>query len=114
MHANPSLAQYQTIADITAQMLTAAQAEDWETLTRLEQQCAECVRKLQMQSLLNPAAPLAGAEREAKLHCLQNILAHDRQIRELVNPWMRKLSSMISSNIAERKLARHYGNSPPM
>jgi flagellar protein FliT len=37
------------------------------------------------------------------------MLASDRQIRDLTQPWMARLSSMMNNNATERRLARAYG-----
>ena len=55
------------------------------------------------------AQPLAGQERVRKVDAIRRMLDADRQIRDLTQPWMTKLSAMISSKGAERRVARAYG-----
>ena len=96
----------ETVSHITGQMLQAAQLRDWENLVALESHCAS-----QIQCLKDGAsvAPLTGAVRARKVAILHQILAHDRQIRDLVSPWMAELSALINSSGATRKLSAAYG-----
>ena len=44
-----------------------------------------------------------------KVAAIHAILANDRQIRDLTQPWMAKLSAMINNTHTERRIARAYG-----
>ncbi|PQO94917.1 flagellar protein FliT [Massilia phosphatilytica] len=90
---------------ITDQMLAAATAADWDRLLQLEHQCAACVRQLKD----NGDTPLAGQERLRKVNAIRKMLDSDRKIRDLTQPWMAKLQSMISNKTVERRVARAYG-----
>lgn len=96
---------YETMAVITDQMLRAANDNDWDRLTQLEQQCALHVRQLKE----NEPQPLAGAARVKKVDAIRRMLAADRQIRDLTTPWMARLSALISNTSTERRVARAYG-----
>jgi len=96
---------YEAMVGITDQMLAAATAADWDRLVQLEHQCAACVRQLKD----NGDGPLAGQERLRKVNAIRRMLASDRQIRDLTQPWMAKLQSMISNKTVERRVARAYG-----
>lgn len=52
---------------------------------------------------------LTGAERERKVEIIKKILADDREIRNITEPWMNKLSMLINSTGTERKLNQAYG-----
>ncbi len=99
---------YESVAEISDQMLTAARNADWERLTELEQRCSshiECLREGE--------APirLTGEIRDRKVKIIQKILADDREIRSITEPWMANLSKLINSNQTERKLVQAYGPS---
>jgi flagellar protein FliT len=96
---------YETMAVITAQMLRAANDNDWDRLALLEQQCALHVRQLKE----SEPQPLAGAQRVKKIDAIRRMLDADRQIRDLTTPWMAKLSAMIGNTSTERRVARAYG-----
>jgi flagellar protein FliT len=97
---------YEAMVGITDQMLTAATANDWDRLAQLELQCAACVRQLKASG---DGQPLAGQERVRKVDAIRKMLASDRKIRDLTQPWMARLSSMMNNNATERRLARAYG-----
>lgn len=97
---------YETIAELTNQMLLAAKLQDWDLLLELESSCAEQVEKLK--SLKNES-PLSGDNHDHKVASIKRILADDRQIRDLVSPRMAKLSSLINSSQTGKKMTRAYG-----
>jgi flagellar protein FliT len=97
---------YEAMVGITDQMLTAATDNDWDRLAQLELQCAACVRQLKTSG---DGQPLAGQERVRKVNAIRKMLASDRKIRDLTQPWMARLSSMMNNNATERRLARAYG-----
>ncbi len=97
---------YENVATITDQMLAAARVGDWEQLAVLESRCAD-----QVNILKSGEAPvlLTGAERERKVAIIKKILADDKEIRNITEPWMNKLSMLINSTGTERKLSHAYG-----
>lgn len=106
MNSHEVIALYETVAVITDQMLTAARSGDWDQLAVLESRCASHVAILQKSE---PPAPLTGAIRVRKVQIIKQILAHDRQIRDIAEPWMAQLTQLINSTGAERKLSHAYG-----
>ena len=94
-----AISLYETVASLSARMLAAARAEDWDQLRSLEAQCAA-----QLRLLPQPAPALDGAARAHKIRLLRQILAHDRAIRDLTVPWMRQLSALIMNTGNARKL----------
>ena len=106
MNSQDIIALYETVAVITHQMLEAARNGDWEQLAALESRCTSHVATIK--SGESPA-PLTGAVRERKVKIIQKILADDREIRTITEPWMRQVSALMNSNNAERKLSKAYG-----
>jgi flagellar protein FliT len=100
------LSVYEDMAELTGRMVTAAGNGDWDQLAELEGRCAAHVQMLKANE---PVPPLTGPCRLKKVRIIQQILDDDRKIRDLTMPWMAKLSSMISSTGAERRLAHSYG-----
>jgi flagellar protein FliT len=98
---------YETVADITDQMLTAARKGDWDLLASLESRCTNQVKILKLED--NPVTPVAGALRERKIRIIQKILADDREIRNITESWMAQLSILMNSSSTERKLSKAYG-----
>ncbi len=101
---------YEAVSELTGQMLAAAQSRDWENLAQLESHCASHVQTLKQGE---PLAAVSGASRARKVQIIQQILAHDREIRKLTEPWMAQLSALISSTSTERKLLNAYGANRP-
>ena len=106
MDSQEIISLYETVADIVDQMLAAARAGDWDHLSELETHCARHV-----QTLRNDESPIAlsGPIRERKVEIIHKILADDREIRNLTEPWMAQLSALMNSASAERKLSNAYG-----
>ena len=86
MTSTQVLATYEKIAGLTSQMAVAAQASDWDTLDRMENQCAAA-----SVALMGGAAPLQGDARQRKIELLKQILANDRAIRDVTEPWQNRL-----------------------
>lgn len=106
MEYQNTIAVYEAVAKLTSQMLLAARQQDWDKLTNLEHSCAQHVEMLKV---IQEVTPLPKEARERKVASIKSILADDREIRNLVSPWMVRLNSMISSNHMEQRLTRTYG-----
>ncbi len=95
MAARTALDYYKNISATTSQMLAAAQDQDWDLLTTLEKDCASYRDALiQLESRHPVGEPFA----KIKTAYIKKILEDDRQIRELVSPWMKKLEGMLNLN----------------
>ena len=91
MTSEDILTVYESVADLTGQMLAAAGSNDWDRLVELEQQCSSKVSVLRASELI------------------KKVLADDRRIRDLTTPWMAHLSKLIKSNGTQRRVANAYG-----
>ena len=103
------LALYENVADLMQQMVAAARSGDWDQLTALESRCSDQVAIIKQKDALR--APLSAHARERKTRIIEKILADDRQIRDITEPWMVQLSALMNNAGTERKLARAYGSS---
>jgi flagellar protein FliT len=101
------LSVYAAMADLTEQMVQAAQRSDWDALVLLEQRCAAHVQTLRAQE---PQQPMSGADRERKIELIRQMLNADRQIRDLTMPWMAQLSKLINATGTERRIVNAYGS----
>ena len=97
---------YETVSDITQKMVIAARNGDWDHFSDLEMLCSDQVELLRQ---AEPSSPLIGKIREKKIQIIHKILANDREIRSLTEPWMAQLANLIKSSSTERKLTRAYG-----
>jgi flagellar protein FliT len=105
MEYQTTIALYESLAELTKQMLLAARQQDWEQLTALETICAQHVEELK---IIKDATPLPTDAYARKVASIKSILKDDREIRNLVSPWMVRLNSLIYSNQTEQKLSRTY------
>ena len=96
---------YESMSELTGQMLSAARSRDWERLVELENACAGHVRTLQENDV---TAALDPSSRDRKVSLIQKILADDRAIRDITTPWLAELSALMSSAGNERKLNNAY------
>jgi flagellar protein FliT len=106
MNSQEVISLYESVADITEQMLAAARSGDWELLVELETRCSSQVEIIKN---AEPREALTGVVRERKVKIIRKILEDDREIRNITEPWMAQLSAMMNSAGAERKLVKAYG-----
>jgi flagellar protein FliT len=93
MTSNDVLSMYENLAGLTAQMSAAAHAGDWTTLTSLEKQCASHAASVQA-----GVPALSGAPRMRKIDLLKQIMANDRAIRDVTEPWMGRLENAMAAH----------------
>lgn len=98
MNSNDVLSMYENIAGLTNQMVEAARSEDWESLTTLENQCASAASA----TLVGVVPALSGSPRARKFDLIKQILANDRAVRNITEPWMAQLSKTMSAPRAHR------------
>jgi flagellar protein FliT len=91
MTSNDVLAMYENIAVLTGKMANAAQAGDFQSLAKMEAQCA-----LQAAPAATGVPALEAAPRMRKIELLKQIMANDRAIRAVTEPW--ELSKVMSTH----------------
>ncbi|WP_228895371.1 flagellar protein FliT [Pseudoduganella aquatica] len=91
MTSNEVLAMYENVATLTNNMVMAARASDWESLGRLENQTAVATATVAAGATV---APLEGAARQRKIDLLKQILANDRAVRDVTEPWLNRVPGM--------------------
>jgi flagellar protein FliT len=102
------LSAYDCLARTTGHMLSAAQSGDWDKLVDLEKHCADLVARM---SALETEEPLPEDLRQRKAAMIRKVLADDAAIRNITEPWLQQLGTMLGTNGQERRLLRAYG--PP-
>ena len=105
MNTEETLGLYDEMTVLSGQMLRAASAGEWDLLTELERKCAACIERLRH----NETTVVQAEARSRKVAAIRTILANDRQIRDLTQPWMAKLSALVGNASTERRVARAYG-----
>ena len=107
LEAEQLIARYERLAQISSAMLATAQQRDWERLDALGVSFLETVDAIKTADL--PPPTLSADQRLAKGHIIRQILANDRAIRDITEPWMRELQALMHSVGTQRKLQRAYG-----
>ncbi|KAG0740531.1 flagellar protein FliT [Achromobacter marplatensis] len=106
----PILERYQEIAFITGEMLTAAQAGDWDAAMVHGQQYCEQVERLRM---TERTVPLDDAARAMKYDLLVRILENDALTRDLALPQLARLGELLGRMKRQQTLLSAYGNQAP-
>lgn len=106
MNGDHVIAIYESIATLTDEMLSAARASNWELLTTLETRCGKHIANLKN---FEDSIALSEQHRNRKVDIIRKILEDDRDIRNLTEPGLRRLSALIQSNQTEQKLINTYG-----
>lgn len=122
MNQDQTIAVYESVADITGQMLAAARNSDWEGLCTLEVDCADQARTLEsVESATNSLATehlskgarvagLTDAMQLRKRTLIEKILADQQEIRILTEAWTTHLSGLLNQARVERQLSMAYGS----
>ncbi|WP_447919422.1 flagellar protein FliT [Achromobacter aegrifaciens] len=103
---HPILEHYQEIALITNDMLSAAQAGDWDAAMAHGQQYCEQVERLR---LTDSGAPLDEAGRTMKYDLLVRILENDALTRDLALPQLARLGELLGRMKRQQTLLSAYG-----
>lgn len=93
MNQNEVLAMYEQIAGLTGQMASAAQSGDWNGFDKLQDACAT-----QAGAAAGGVPALEGARRLRKIDLLKQIMANDRAIRDVTEPWMGQLDRALCAH----------------
>ena len=97
---------YAELGCTTGRMLDAALEGRWEDLVALERQCAELIATM---SRLETEDPLPESVRASKVTMIRKVLADDAAIRNITEPWLQQLGSMLGANRHSQRLLRTYG-----
>jgi flagellar protein FliT len=106
MNSLELISLYENVAVITAKMLDAARLADWELLAQLETDCTSQVQRLRENEI---PIELPTEIREKKILVIKKILSDDKEIRNITEPWMAQLASLMKSSSANLKLSQTYG-----
>lgn len=106
MSANKVIANYESLAVLTGQMIETARKGEWTALVTLEQQRTALVSAMK---LLDATTPLDESARQRKKDLINSVLAQDAEIRKLVQAWMGEHELSMQSNAQELRLLREYG-----
>ncbi|MBI3529275.1 MAG: flagellar protein FliT [Betaproteobacteria bacterium] len=107
MTSKEVIGTYENILAVTAQMLDAARAADWDLLVNREQECRKLVESL-MNTRNENDIVLEPQVLGRKVEIIRKVLADDAEIRNLTEPWMQRLQHLLTSVGHERRLHAAY------
>jgi flagellar protein FliT len=87
-------------------MQGAAQSAEWDALIAFEQQRGELIAAMKP---IDAETRLDDGARRRKNELITRVLAHDAEIRQLVQAWMDEWDLSMQSNRQELRLLRKYG-----
>ncbi len=101
---------YEEMRALSARMVEAAQAGDWDRLVELEKAVARLRDTLAGEGEDLTGATAAEAERKAGL--IRGILDDDAEIRRHTEPWMEQVRKFLSGVAKKKQVDRAYGANP--
>lgn len=93
MTSNDVLSMYENLAGLSGQMKVAAQAGDWNGFDKLNLQASVAAG-----AAIGGVPALDGAKRQRKIDLLKQLMANDRAIREVTEPWMGQVERAMSAH----------------
>lgn len=99
------LTRYRAMREISSQMLAAAQANDWQELAALERKMSSQREALRVLGV----AGLSPTDRGKASELIREILEEDLRIREIVEPWLDSLRTLLERPPRRRDLQSTYG-----
>lgn len=105
LHMPSQIETYQEMSALSAQMVDAAQAQDWERLVVLEKSVAALRDMLMSES---DGGNLPMNERELKAALIQRILDDDAEVRRHTEPWMEHVRQFLGGNAKRRRVENAY------
>ena len=99
---------YQEMSALSARMVEAARANDWDTLITLERSIAALRNSLLPD---DDSGNQSAGEVKIKSQLIQRILADDAEVRRHTEPWMEQVRKFLGSDAKRRDVEHAYGPS---
>ncbi|NMF99663.1 flagellar protein FliT [Aromatoleum toluolicum] len=103
-----SLALYESMSTLSAAMVEAARANDWDRLVKLEREMAAS-RDGILRAAGASQEPLGAAEAARKAELIAAMLENDVEIRQHVEPWLTSVRKLLSGTARDRAVRAAYG-----
>lgn len=101
------ISHYESMSLASTSMLNAARRSDWDSVAAAEKDCARIIEELKTLGDLVPQDPLL---KQRKAEIIRKVLAEDKEIRDLAQPWLNELESFIKSASTNKKLVHTYSS----
>ena len=102
------LSLYESMSTVSAAMVEAARANDWDRLIALERDMA-ALRDEIMRAAGALQEPLGAAEAARKAELIAAMLENDVEIRQHVEPWLASVRKLLSGAARDRAVRTAYG-----
>jgi flagellar protein FliT len=102
------LPRYRALSEESSRMVAAARRDDWMAVFDAEERCRVIVNELRAL----PDNALSAPERDEKRSLIEKILVEDREIRDLAQPWMKRMHESMTAAGNQRRLDASYGAAP--
>ncbi len=99
---------YEEMSALSARMVEAARANDWDNLIRLEKSVVALRLSLAAD---DDNSRLSAQEIEVKRTLIQRILDDDAEIRRHTEPWMEQVRQFLGGNERRKRVESAYGAS---
>jgi flagellar protein FliT len=99
---------YEEMSALSARMVEAARANDWDNLIRLEKSVVALRLSLAAD---DDNSRLSAPEIEMKRTLIQRILDDDAEIRRHTEPWMEQVRQFLGGNERRKRVESAYGAS---
>ena len=99
---------YEDMSALSARMVEAAQANDWENLIGLEKSVVALRRLLEVD---DDNSRLSAREVELKRTLIQRILDDDAEVRRHTEPWMEQVRQFLGGSARRKQVEGAYGAS---
>lgn len=100
-----TLSCYRSVETASNQMLAAVHRQDWDALVEAEERCASVIARLRA---AGAELRMDEHERGQKAEIIRRVLAHDAEIRRLLDPRMRELEHLLGSAQTRRRVDDAY------
>lgn len=98
---------YQDMSALSARMVDAARANDWERLVALERSVS--LLREALAAMDDGNAGLGERELELKAALIRRILDDDAEIRRHTEPWMEQVRQFLGGTARRQQVERAYG-----
>lgn len=108
MNDQQMIETYEAVAELSRQMLLATQQREWERFGEHETRQATLIDLLKAEDTTPSNDPDTMARKKA---LIEEILACNAKVQDLVVPWRATIASLLDSVGAARRIAQTYGDS---
>lgn len=104
----------ESMSILSADMVKAAHANDWDRLVKLEQQMAGIRAKLmRIEPDGRQPADFSEADAAREMSLIATMLENDKEIRRHVEPWLASTRKLLTGTTRDRAVRKAYGAFDP-